>query len=696
MKKIFLLIFIFLVIGLSECISQTDDNGAPYFPLRVGNAFYYRYYHCSPGSCDSAFVISRITQTKTFKGNRYYYCSNIFGRINQNYYIRYNSTKGYLVYLDTSNVNCNYEIALYNLSASTGDSVSSFCTGSYNYRCSSIVDSIIFNLTSRVKKFGYYHTSNGWVTQNGTYFARRLGSIYDYSSTYNNSFSSFQRFLLGCKINNVVYGDTIDHITPAYADSGRYMPLAVGNKWVYYCISIPPVTYYKSTAIITKDTIINNKKYFYITNFPSDMNPFWIRFDPTSGKLMRYVSSAACNNEYSLFRFADRQGDSVININCCFYNYKCLGIKDTSIFGLTSKEKNYYYSYSAHYATSDDYRFIKNIGFSYFESDYAGNVYNSIRKILTGCVLNGIVYGDTASAIPPSYADSSRYFPLKIGNKYYYKCNYTYHRSNPDSTAYDSSYYIVNITDTSRFHGKLYYKMNSFINGTYNYFRHDLDSGYLVAYDSSNWCTVTPYELKCFMLRSNANQDGSGTCWINNFFSRCFEIHDTSAFGSMRKVKGFYTMWGGTSGGHFTTLLLKDIGLCQYEKYYYNLGPGTYTTQKYRLTGAFVDGVKYGDTNIIGIKAIGSIIPEKYELYQNYPNPFNPTTSIRYSVPSVQNIKLIVYDIPGKEIATLVNGKQSPGVYEVTWDASQFPSGVYFYKFTAGDFSEVKKMVLIK
>jgi hypothetical protein len=198
------------------------------------------------------------------------------------------------------------------------------------------------------------------------------------------------------------------------------------------------------------------------------------------------------------------------------------------------------------------------------------------------------------------------------------------------------------------------------------------------------------------MLRSNANQDGSGTCWINNFFSRCFEIHDTSAFGSMRKVKGFYTMWGGTSGGHFTTLLLKDIGLCQYEKYYYNLGPGTYTTQKYRLTGAFVDGVKYGDTNTIGIKAIGSIIPEKYELYQNYPNPFNPTTSIRYSVPSVQNIKLIVYDIPGKEIATLVNGKQSPGVYEVTWDASQFPSGVYFYKFTAGDFSEVKKMVLIK
>jgi hypothetical protein len=57
---------------------------------------------------------------------------------------------------------------------------------------------------------------------------------------------------------------------------------------------------------------------------------------------------------------------------------------------------------------------------------------------------------------------------------------------------------------------------------------------------------------------------------------------------------------------------------------------------------------------------------------------------------------LNVYDILGKEVATLVNEKQSPGTYEVTWDASQYPSGVYFYKLETGDFSEVKKMVIIK
>jgi photosystem II stability/assembly factor-like uncharacterized protein len=96
------------------------------------------------------------------------------------------------------------------------------------------------------------------------------------------------------------------------------------------------------------------------------------------------------------------------------------------------------------------------------------------------------------------------------------------------------------------------------------------------------------------------------------------------------------------------------------------------------------------------IKTVSSEIPNNFNLSQNYPNPFNPTTSIKYQVESSKHIKLVVYDILGKEIATLVNEKQSPGVYEVSWNASAFPSGIYFYKLTAGDFSETKKMLMIK
>jgi photosystem II stability/assembly factor-like uncharacterized protein len=85
-----------------------------------------------------------------------------------------------------------------------------------------------------------------------------------------------------------------------------------------------------------------------------------------------------------------------------------------------------------------------------------------------------------------------------------------------------------------------------------------------------------------------------------------------------------------------------------------------------------------------------------FHLYQNYPNPFNPVTNIKYRITNSKLVILKIYDILGKEISTLVNGKQSSGVYEVSFDGSKLPSGIYFYKLEAGGLSEVKKMVLIK
>jgi len=95
------------------------------------------------------------------------------------------------------------------------------------------------------------------------------------------------------------------------------------------------------------------------------------------------------------------------------------------------------------------------------------------------------------------------------------------------------------------------------------------------------------------------------------------------------------------------------------------------------------------------------VIPDKFSLSQNYPNPFNPTTNISYKVKSYQVIKLTVYNIMGKEVAVLVNEKQPPGEYEVQFPnnsiiSNQFPSGVYFYKLETGDFTETKKMILLK
>ncbi|MBK7981837.1 MAG: T9SS type A sorting domain-containing protein [Ignavibacteriae bacterium] len=94
-------------------------------------------------------------------------------------------------------------------------------------------------------------------------------------------------------------------------------------------------------------------------------------------------------------------------------------------------------------------------------------------------------------------------------------------------------------------------------------------------------------------------------------------------------------------------------------------------------------------------------IQDKFQLYQNYPNPFNPTTKIKYSIPSnvkneAPNVKLIVYDILGREVQIIVNQKQSPGNYEVDFNANYLSSGIYFYKIQAGNYFDTKKMIFMK
>lgn len=106
--------------------------------------------------------------------------------------------------------------------------------------------------------------------------------------------------------------------------------------------------------------------------------------------------------------------------------------------------------------------------------------------------------------------------------------------------------------------------------------------------------------------------------------------------------------------------------------------------------------------NPIGIRNINSEVPEQFYLYQNYPNPFNPVTIIRFQIPDSRLTTLKIYDIRGREVATLVNEKLNPGTHIVEWNASNLPSGVYFYTINAsqiGDtrqFSSSRKMLLIK
>ncbi len=126
---------------------------------------------------------------------------------------------------------------------------------------------------------------------------------------------------------------------------------------------------------------------------------------------------------------------------------------------------------------------------------------------------------------------------------------------------------------------------------------------------------------------------------------------------------------------------------------------------------AYGYGYSYGSYSIIvsnvrptlpsaGVKEPGKeaapTLPEKFALLQNYPNPFNPNTVISYQLSVISDVKLSIYDVIGREIAVLANGRQNAGTYTTRWNAQNFPSGIYFYRLQANSFTQTKKLILLK
>lgn len=115
--------------------------------------------------------------------------------------------------------------------------------------------------------------------------------------------------------------------------------------------------------------------------------------------------------------------------------------------------------------------------------------------------------------------------------------------------------------------------------------------------------------------------------------------------------------------------------------------------------------LKTTNGGLSGLKPVSKSIPGKFILYQNYPNPFNPSTKIKFSIPpspskmergSGGEVKLIIYDLLGREVTIIVNEKLNPGTYEIEWDGSNYQSGIYFVKLIAGNYTESKKLILLK
>lgn len=137
--------------------------------------------------------------------------------------------------------------------------------------------------------------------------------------------------------------------------------------------------------------------------------------------------------------------------------------------------------------------------------------------------------------------------------------------------------------------------------------------------------------------------------------------------------------------------------------YYFNrwegTGSGSYTgtnpTPQITMNGVIIQKAIF-DTINVGISNYNSSIPDKFALYQNYPNPFNPVTKIKFDIPQSTFASIKIYDMLGKEVANLVNQNLNAGSYEYTLDASNFPSGIYYYRIKTDSYTEIKKMMLLK
>jgi hypothetical protein len=98
----------------------------------------------------------------------------------------------------------------------------------------------------------------------------------------------------------------------------------------------------------------------------------------------------------------------------------------------------------------------------------------------------------------------------------------------------------------------------------------------------------------------------------------------------------------------------------------------------------------------VGIKPVSNEVPQNFRLEQNYPNPFNPGTVVSFELPVISYVEFTVYDGLGREVSMLVSEELRPGKYEIEFDGSNFPSGVYFYRLMTADYTATRKMVIVK
>ena len=270
----------------------------------------------------------------------------------------------------------------------------------------------------------------------------------------------------------------------------------------------------------------------------------------------------------------------------------------------------------------------------------------------------------------PIDPDLFNWYPLAVGNKWIYDYEFfgdtletgtIVQEVTGDTIINNQQYFILNNSSN-------YIRVDSLTGRIYRAFSFagileenlftdlTLDVGDTLSYDSTDFRSLTVLSEQSFYQ------------WNLNTRIRFFDDFGISIVHNYSFVKGiglFDELWWELVGSHVT------------------------------LRGCVIDGIVYGDTTTVGVNDPPEQ-PKEFSLSQNYPNPFNPTTNIGFRIANFGFVSLKVFDVLGREVATLVNEEKQPGEYDVEFNASHLSSGIYFYKLQTENYSSIKKMLMIK
>ncbi|NOS84165.1 MAG: T9SS type A sorting domain-containing protein [Ignavibacteria bacterium] len=283
-----------------------------------------------------------------------------------------------------------------------------------------------------------------------------------------------------------------------------------------------------------------------------------------------------------------------------------------------------------------------------------------------------------------SQNDFFNFLPLKVGNTWIYSGGSGGIRLKINGTTIANNHLYYTFEHLGTLASCAQGPCTPFLTNIIYPMRIDSVTGNLLILIGGNTCPWLSGEVLVDSLKMKTGDIINNNC----FFSTCGDTNVMNIFGVSRRTKQL----GQPIMTYFTQ-----------KRYVYGIGIYSalrgcfFSSCGYNLNGCVIDGTVYGDTGfIIGINNISNEIPNEFSLSQNYPNPFNPVTHFGFRIAKFGFVKLTVYDALGKEVHVLVNQQLQSGTYEADWDASAYSSGVYYYKLESENFTETRKMVLIK